>query len=247
MTSSDNKYSDFYAGLISGIVSNTICNPFDVVRVNKQIGNKQNIYNLSFLSRGLISGFVAIPTYWSIYFDTYKKLKDYNSHKYLNILNGYIASCIASTITCPLWMIRFKYQTSDKFSIFEFYKQNGIKSFYNGLLSTYLVNTSFIVQMPVYEKLKNNDGIKTIITNDTMRIFIITSIAKTLAACVFYPLDTIRAVGRNNHNLSIINILNKLNKNPLMYYSGISIYLLRSIPYHTSTFCTFEYIKNIKK
>ena len=40
--------------------------------------------------------------------------------------------------------------------------------------------------------------------------------------------------------------INKLNKNPFMYYSGVSIYLFRSIPYHTSTFCTFEYIKNIK-
>ena len=140
-------------------------------------------------------------------------------------------------------MIRFKYQTTDKFSIIDFYKQNGIKSFYNGLISTYFVNASFIVQMPVYEKLKNDNTIKTIITNDTIRIFTITSIAKTLAACVFYPLDTIRAVGRNNHNLSILNILNKLNKNPSMYYSGISIYLLRSIPYHTSTFCTFEHFK----
>lgn len=239
--------SDFYAGLVSGIVSNTICNPFDVIRLNKQVGNKNNIYNLRFLSRGLISGFITIPTFWSIYFDTYKKLKYYNSNTFTSILNGYIASNIASTITCPLWMIRFKYQTTDKFNIFEYYKQNGIKSFYNGLISTYFVNASFIVQMPVYEKLKKHNTINTIITNDTIRIFTITSIAKTLAACVFYPLDTIRSIGRNNHNLSILNILNKLNKNPSMYYSGISIYLLRSIPYHASTFCTFEYFKKILK
>ena len=239
--------SDFYAGLISGIVSNTICNPLDVIRVNKQVGNKQNIYNLQFLSRGLISGFITIPTFWSIYFDTYKKLKYYNSNKFSSIFNGYIASNIASTITSPLWMIRFKHQTTTNFNILEHYKQNGIKSFYNGLVSTYIVNASFIIQMPLYEKLKNNNMIKTIITNDTIRIFLITSIAKTFSACIFYPLDTVRAIGRNSNNLSIFNILNKLNKNPIMYYSGISIYLARSIPYYTSTFCTFEYIKKIKK
>lgn len=242
-----NISSDFYAGLVSGIISNTICNPFDVIRTNKQIGNKYDIYNLRFLSRGLISGFITIPVFWSIYFDTYKKLKNYNTNTFMSIFNGYIASNIASTITCPLWMIRFKRQTTNDFSIVNFYKQNGIKSFYNGLLSTYFVNASFLVQIPVYEKLKNNESIKKNFINDTFRIFIITAIAKTLAASIFYPLDTIRAISRNDNTLSIITILNKLNKKPNMYYSGISVYLVKSIPYHTSTFCTFEYIKNYKK
>ena len=82
------KYNNFYAGLCSGLVSNIICNPFDVIRSNKQLSNK--IYcNFRFLSRGLITGFVTIPSFWSIYFETYEHLKLYNNSKF-SFINGYI-------------------------------------------------------------------------------------------------------------------------------------------------------------
>lgn len=235
--------SDFFCGLISGLVSNTICNPFDVIRTNKQLNNKIN-YNFKFLSRGLLSGFFTIPTFWSIYFESYKNLKQINNSK-LNFLNGYIASNIASTITCPLWFIRQKNHVNKNFNIVSFYKNNGIIPFYNALLSTYLINSSFIVQMPLYENLKNNKMIKNKISNDNLRIFFITSISKTVAACVFYPIDTIRTIKRNNYNESILKIFNKLNTNPKKYYNGLNVYLIRSIPYHAITFCTFEYVKKL--
>ena len=241
MTFSKHNYSDFYYGLISGVVSNTICNPFDVIRSNKQLGNKIH-YNFNFLSRGLLSGFITIPTFWSIYFESYKNLKQINQYKF-SFLNGYIASNIASTITCPLWFIRQKNQVTNNFNILLFYKNNGILPFYNALLSTYIINASFIIQMPLYEKLKKNEKIKTCVSNDNLRIFLITSISKTVAACVFYPIDTIRTIKRNNHNESVIKIINKLNTNPLKYYLGMNVYLMRSIPYHSITFCTFEYCK----
>ena len=235
------NYTDFYCGLISGLVSNTVCNPFDVIRTNKQLGNKVQ-YNFTFLSRGLLSGFITIPTFWSIYFESYKNLKEINKNT-LSFLNGYIASNIASTITCPLWFIRQKNHVIKNFNILSFYKNNGIKPFYNALLSTYFINASFVIQMPLYENLKNNKKIKNQISNDSLRIFLITSISKTVAACVFYPIDTIRTIKRNNHNDSIIKIINNLNQNPIKYYSGLNVYLMRSIPYHTITFCTFEYFK----
>lgn len=236
--------NDFNAGLISGIVSNTICNPFDVIRTNKQLSNKVQ-WNIKFLSRGLLTGFITIPTFWSIYFESYNKLKHYNN-THFNFINGYIASNISSTITCPLWFIRQKIQASGNFNIYKFYTLNGIIPFYNALVSTYLINASFIIQMPVYEKLKQNSMIKSIINNHTLRIFLITSFSKTIASCFFYPLDTIRTIKRNNHNISILNILKQLNKTPLKYYNGLYVYLIRSIPYHTSIFCTFEYLKKLK-
>lgn len=235
------KYSDFQSGLISGIVSNTICNPFDVIRTNKQLNNKI-YYNCEFLSRGLLFGFVTIPTFWSIYFESYNNLKQINKDNF-NFLNGYIASNIASTITCPLWFIRQKTQVNNSFNPISFYKINGIYPFYNALLNTYFINASFIIQIPLYEKLKKEESIKYFIPYDNLRIFVITAICKTIASSIFYPLDTIRTLKRNNFNDSIFSIINKLNKTPLRYYSGLSVYLLRSIPYHTTTFCTYEYCK----
>ena len=145
MSFSNHNYSDFYCGLISGLVSNTVCNPFDVIRINKQLNTKIN-YNFIFLSRGLLTGFITIPSFWSIYFESYKNLKKYNQGKF-NFLNGYIASNIASTITCPLWFIRQKNHVNKNFNILMFYKKNGICPFYNALWSTYLINCSFIIQM----------------------------------------------------------------------------------------------------
>lgn len=233
---------NFYCGLSSGIVSNFVCNPFDVVRINKQLSNPIK-WNISFLSRGLMTGFITIPAFWSIYFDTYERLKIKNYGNF-SVINGFIASNIASAITCPLFFIKLKNQTQSDFNIISFYKQNGIKPFYTGLNQTLIINGSFIIQMPFYEKFKENHKLTQLINNDTLRIFIVSAVSKIIASCVFYPIDTIRAIQRANHKLTTLNIISNLNKNPLKYYSGISVYLIRSIPYYTSTFCTFEYTKS---
>ena len=234
--------NDFYNGLYSGLLSTIICNPFDVIRTNKQLSNKIN-YDFKFLYRGIKISLITIPSFWSTYFSTYQILKNYNN-KYFSFLNGYISSNIASTLTCPLWFIRQKTQVMSNFNIFNFYKNNGIKVFYNSLLTTYLINSSFIVQIPLYEFLKKKELNN--LLNDNLKIFSITAFSKTVASIIFYPLDTIRTQRRNFNNLNLIDIIHKLNSKPLNYYNGLSIYLLRSIPYHCITFCSFEFLNKLK-
>ena len=84
--------------------------------------------------------------------------------------------------------------------------------------------------MPLYEYLKNK------IENNTFNIFLITGFSKTIATSVFYPFDTVRAKIRNGESLNGMTLRG--------YYRGVSIYLLRSVPYHASVFCTYEFIKN---
>ena len=85
--------------------------------------------------------------------------------------------------------------------------------------------------MPLYDYLKNKNN------NSTFNTFLNTSISKTVATCIFYPLDTIRAKIRNGDCIKKMKVRD--------YYKGITIYLVRSIPYHTSVFCTFEFIKKL--
>lgn len=235
------NYTNFYNGLYSGIISTIICNPFDVIRTNKQLSNKIN-YNLNFLYRGIKTSLITIPTFWSIYFGTYNILK--NEH--FSFLNGYFASNIASTITCPLWFIRQKNQVNLNFNIFEFYKNNGIKVFYNSLFTTYLINLSFIVQMPTYEYLKKKEQLDILFNNNNLKIFFITAFSKTIASIIFYPIDTIRTHRRNYNNMYISDIIKNLNNKPISYYNGLTIYLMRSIPYHCITFCSFEFFNKLK-
>ena len=51
MSFSKYNYADFYCGLISGLVSNTICNPFDVIRTNQQLNNKVQFKSRLFLMK----------------------------------------------------------------------------------------------------------------------------------------------------------------------------------------------------
>mgnify|MGYP001181120071 FL=1 len=237
------NYNDFLNGLFSGITTTIICNPLDVIRTNKQLSNKID-YNFKFLYRGLKTSLITIPSFWSIYFGTYKILKKYNNSNF-SIFNGYLASNLASTITCPLWFIRQKNQVISNFNVIEFYKSNGIKVFYNTLFTTYLINSSFIVQMPLYEYLKKKEQLNKYL-NDSLKIIFITAFSKTIASIIFYPIDTIRTHRRNFNNMYIIDIINNLNSKPLNYYNGLSIYLFRSIPYHCITFCTFEFLNKLK-
>ncbi len=201
----------------AGIVSTLICSPLDTFRVNYQLGNKVK-WNMKYLYRGIQYGIICIPTFWCIYIPVYKNLKsDINTP-----IAAYISCCMASTITTPLWVLRQAKQTNKKIKM-------NVNNLYRGLFPTYLINLSFTVQMPLYEYMKSN------VENNTFNVFVCAAVSKTVAACIFYPLDTIRACVRDGSQVGVYS----------NYYRGISIYIIRSLPYHISVFCTYEYIKNL--
>ena len=208
---------EIYPAAISGIISTIVCNPLDTIRVNYQLKNKI-IINSEIFYKGITYGLIAIPSFWSIYFPVYKKIKSYTN----NSTAAYVSCCIASTFTTPFFVLRQKAQTGKSHD----FKNTKFSSYYKGLIATYLINLNFTVQIPVYEY------IKTKIDNTNTNIFLATAFSKTIATCIFYPLDTIRVAIRNGDSF----------KN-MVFYRGVSIYLLRSIPYHTSIFCTYEFIK----
>lgn len=205
----------------AGVISTIICNPLDTIRVNYQLNNSIQ-FKVKYLYRGISYGIIAIPSFWTIYFPLYKKIKEINCPK---PVASYISCCAASTFTTPFWVLRQRLQTDKTTENMNFYK------YYRGLLPTYIINLSFTIQIPLYEYLKDRSN------NSTFNTFLNTSISKTVSACVFYPIDTIRAKLRNADSIKNMRFLD--------YYKGISMYLLRSIPYHATVFCSFEFIKNL--
>jgi len=205
----------------AGIISTIICNPLDTLRINYQL--KNNIqFKLKYLYRGISYGIIAVPSFWTIYFPFYKKLKDTDLPK---PIASYVSCCTASTFTTPFWVLRQRLQTGKTLENMNFY------NYYRGLFPTYIINLTFTIQVPLYEYLKDRSN------NSTFNTFLNTAISKTIASCVFYPIDTIRAKLRNSDPIRNIKIID--------YYRGINIYLLRSIPYHATVFCSFEFIKNL--
>ena len=204
----------------AGVVSTVACNSLDVIRVNYQL-NKKIPLTSDIFYRGLGYGILTIPTFWTIYFSSYKNMNEILPKS----VAAYMSCCLSSIITSPLWYLRQMSHTQ-KYHPWD----TPISTYYKGIIGTFFVNLNFSIQIPVYEYLKNK------VENNTFNIFLITAVSKTIATSIFYPFDTIRARLRNGESSKGLTTAK--------YYRGISIYLLRSIPYHTSVFCTYEFIKN---
>lgn len=230
--------------IIAGSVATIVCNPIDMIRINIQLKNISSwdfilyIYQtkgiLGFY-KGLNIGILTIPCFWSIYFSSYEKLKINN---YNTSTSAYFSCCLASTITSPLWYIRQKHQTFVDFNTLNEIKNVRLKQFYSGLLSTYIINSNFIIQIPIYEKIKSSG----FFINNPFNIFLATSFSKICASIVTFPLENFRVLSRHRPMMSGKEIITKLYYSN-SYYKGLTNYLLRSIPYHAIIFCTYEYLR----
>lgn len=232
----------FKAGILAGSLATIICNPFDIIRVNVQTKGGTSLNSISYIYkksgingfyRGIGIGLITIPTFWSFYFPVYEYFKNDLSIP----LAAYLAGNFASTITSPLWYIKQKTQTYSELNVVKEIKRLNIFQFYTGLTTTYLINSNFIIQIPIYEYIKTN------VDKTTFNIFLTTSLSKIIASTITYPLENIRVLSRHHPTLNLYDIIKIIHVNK-SYYRGITNYLLRSIPYHAVVFCTYEYLRH---
>jgi hypothetical protein len=220
--------NEIVPAVCAGVVSTLICNPLDIMRIRYQLKYTNEFKPFS----GLGIGLLTVPTFWGIYFPLYSELI-----KSIPIPIAAYSSCsIASIITAPLWYLRQKFQIGEQHS----FKTTPISKYYSGILPTLLINLNFMIQIPLYEYLKNK-----LVTKDTIGIFLISSFSKVVSSTITYPLDTLRAMKRQKPNKEYLKLLK--SRAISGFYRGFSIYLFRSVPYHTSIFCTYEYIKSLHK
>jgi hypothetical protein len=215
-------------GVCAGVVSTFVCNPLDMLRINYQTGNKITLRGN--LTRGLGVGLLTVPSFWGIYFPMYSKLRD----QMPSPIAAYMSCCTSSIFTSPLWYIRQKIQIGGKICLKE-----PIGSYYTGVIPTLFINATFIIQIPLIEYLRDK------YENTIKNTFFITSFSKTIASSVFYPIDTLRSLKRKDPCLEYTNITRSLSF--LDYYRGFHVYILRSIPYHTTVFCVYYYVKDYLK
>lgn len=229
--------------IIAGSLATIVCNPFDIIRINmltksiSSVNAIRYIYNehgIVGFYKGIKIGILTIPTFWSIYFPCYENMKNV----YSTSVSAYLSCCFASTITSPLWYIRQKHQTFTDFNTLEEIKKLRFKQFYSGLLSTYIINCNFIIQIPIYENIKSQE----FFINNPFNIFLATSFSKICASVVTFPLENCRVLSRQYPRLYTLEIITKLHTKR-NYYKGLTNYLIRSIPYHGVIFCTYEYLR----
>jgi hypothetical protein len=215
--------NEIVPAVCAGIVSTFICNPLDILRLRYQLKSTNKFKPMSGIGMGLLT----VPTFWGIYFPLYSNLYDIVPIP----IAAYSACSIASIITAPLWYLRQKAQIGEPHS----FKSTPIYKYYSGVLPTLFINLNFMIQIPMYEYLKSK-----LINKDTINIFLISSTSKVLSSVITYPLDTLRAMKRQSPNNTYLELLK--SRNFYGFYRGLPVYLFRSVPYHTSLFCTYEYL-----
>lgn len=229
--------------IIAGSLATLVCNPFDIMRINILTKNISTISAIRYIYdnngifgfyRGSLIGLLTIPTFWSIYFPCYENMKN----TYSTSVSAYFSCCFASTVTSPLWYIRQKHQTFTDFNTLNEIKNLRFQQFYSGLLSTYIINSNFIIQIPIYEKIKSS---KSFVSNP-INVFLATSFSKICASIVTFPLENCRILSREYPTLSAKEIVRRLYMSN-NYYKGLTNYLIRSIPYHGVIFSTYEYLR----
>ncbi|CAL9733601.1 mitochondrial nicotinamide adenine dinucleotide transporter 1 [Monosporozyma servazzii] len=237
--------------------------------------------------RGLYKGLVPIllgyfPT-WTIYFSVYEFSKrhypqwfphsDFISHSCSAITAG-IAS---TTVTNPIWVVKTRlmlqsdrgpYSTQYKGTIDAFrsiWNQEGMRTFYNGLVPSLLGLFHVAIHFPVYEKLKVRFNCYSLKENDPTHsyelrlpnLIMASSVSKMVASSLTYPHEILRTRMQLRPTTKSINLPVEVQKKiiPLIkatyrnegmrgFYSGFTANLLRTVPASAITLVSFEYVRN---
>lgn len=234
--------------------------------------------------RGLYKGLVPIimgyfPT-WMIYFSFYEVCKDFYPKVFPNwdfasySCSAITAGAVSTAVTNPIWVIKTRLMlqthvsqhpthykgTFDAFR--KIYKQEGIKSFYAGLVPSFLGLLHVAIHFPVYEKLKvafNCYNIKDYKnsrrqdqTLDLQKLIMASCVSKMIASLITYPHEILRTRMQLKSDLpnSVQHKLVPLIKTTYRtegfrgFYSGFTTNLVRTVPASAIALVSFEYVRN---
>lgn len=231
-------------------------------------------------SRGMYKGLVPIvlgyfPT-WMIYFSVYEFCKDlypvlFPGYDFISHSCSAISAGAVSTIcTNPIWVLKTRLMLQTHVStnpthykgtwdaFHKIWKQEGIKSFYAGLIPSLLGLFHVAIHFPVYEKLKvtfkcyGDSELRPERTLHLGRLILASCCSKMVASLITYPHEILRT--RMQLKSSLPRIVQKrlfpLIKNTYhregfrAFYSGFATNLFRTVPASAITLVSFEYVRD---
>lgn len=234
---------DGLTGFIGSTIAVTLTHPIDVFKTNYQVlrnsstpmtafGTIKHIYVMRGITgflKGLPVSLTAQPVFWSVFYQTKSLNLKFSSDKAGNdIITNTVCGMIGSFIANPFYVLRTRFQVRDNTRTYlgmarDIYKKEGITKFFSGYPSSALNNLKLGIQIPLYDFFKDNK----------MNTFYSAGISKFVATTIFYPLDIIRTLQRNNPDkISIIQTANMIyKKNGIFgFYRGAMIYNMYSTP-----------------
>ena len=238
--------NEFFAGFIASIISTIILQPIEAIKTN-QIANRTNIlttmksiyqqHGLRQFYRTMSISCFAYGSSYGIYFPLNRYLKNENPFnietRYLQYFMATIPPTLISlTLVNPLWVIKSVQsasQPNENMTILtsarQIYKNYGLYGFQRGLIFGYLNSINGVITFTLYDILKDKFNATT-----TLEYAAYSSLAKTSAYLISFPLFALRIRQQINQHSMLWNMRSALNEPIAKLYSGLSLTLVQMIP-----------------
>jgi solute carrier family 25 (mitochondrial carnitine/acylcarnitine transporter), member 20/29 len=233
--------TDFFCGLVGGMLGTAISHPFDTIKSNIQTKKYNNIiscstgiynkYGIPGFYKGLLPPLCGIGLEKMLVFGIYNTLKDYGFN---TTISGGLSGAMACTLITPIEYLKINGQIGSLVNL---------KNVYRGFNITLCREIpGFGIYFTTYEYLKNNYN------TSPYRLFLYGGLAGTISWVFIYPMDIIKSnVQGSNNNISAFEYGKQLYKqNGLKhFYKGISLSLIRAFPMHGGAFYGYEIMKQL--
>lgn len=196
-------------------------NSLSITKTTKEIYGKYGVRGFYSASFPAISSQIISTSSKYVF---YRYLEDQQFQYSNKVLNGIASGVTSSLITHPIDVIKIHWQMNDPLA--PKLKENGIKLMYRGYSKTFskvcLASSLFL---PIFDYCKQ-------ITDSA---FLASACSAVISTSVMHPVDFLKT--RHVYGKQLF-----IGWNPLLYYKGISINLLRIVPHFVIVMTTIEYL-----
>lgn len=217
------------------------------------------------LFKGLGPNLIGISPSRAIYFSTYSKVKsilnksyaNYSGHPLVHTTSAACAGFVSCTATNPIWLIKTRLQLSKesitvRHCIGTIWRTSGFRGFYKGISASYIGISETIIHFVLYEFFKSLMTQRRLHDPDNfdrwrfLGFMLASAVSKSCACAIAYPHEVARTRLREEGAVyktfvqTIYLVLKE--EGPIGLYRGITLQLLRAIPYTAITMGFYELI-----
>lgn len=223
------------------------------------------------LFKGLGPNLVGIAPSRAIYFSTYSSVKNLLNesftqspeHPLIHMTSAASAGFVSCTATNPIWLVKTRLQLSKQSMTVRQCMRNiwltsGFVGFYKGITASYIGISETIVHFVIYEFFKAQIKQKRLsnpLSDDNFdkhiffQYMFASAASKSCACAIAYPHEVARTRLREEGKIykSFMQTLYLVwrEEGPIGLYRGLSIQLLRAIPFTAITMSTYELVVSL--
>ena len=223
------------------------------------------------LFKGIGPNLIGIAPSRAIYFSTYSSVKsllnesfiETPEHPLIHMTSAASAGFVSCTATNPIWLIKTRLQLSKETitvrqCVRNIWVTSGITGFYKGITASYVGISETIVHFVIYEFFKAQIKQKRLANPQSddnfdkyifFQLLFASAASKSCACAIAYPHEVARTRLREEGAIykTFMQTLYLVwrEEGPIGLYRGLSIQLIRAIPFTAITMSTYELVVSL--